>query len=166
MGFSKAHDAAARLSAIAAAAVLAAGAGACGSDDDGDGGDAAGTPASAAAGGAGSGGGPEGQLRAAYAKFTDSVYSTDYAAACAQMTARHRKEIVGDLDCASGLRTLFRGEPPRGERPKVVSLKIDGNRATLRTKSEDSFKPYPIEFVKQDGEWKVNKSVSGAAAGS
>ncbi|HEX2160662.1 MAG TPA: hypothetical protein VHF88_02465 [Thermoleophilaceae bacterium] len=166
MGFSKFHGGGAGLSAIAASAVLALGAVACGSDDDADDGDAGAGAAKAADTGAKraaeSGSGP----RAAYAKFTDSIYSMDYEAACAQMTAKHRREVVGDGDCANRLRTLFRGRPPRGERPKVVAMKVDGNRATLRTRSEDSFRPYPIDFVKRGGEWKVDSSLSAPGGGS
>lgn len=150
----------ARLSAAAAAAALAFGAAACGSDDD-DGNEGGGSAAKAADTSGDRSQAPPGGPRAAYARFTESIYSRDYATACELMTAKHRREVVGQGDCAKSLRSLFRGQAPRGGRPKVIGMKVEGDTATLRTKSVDSFRAYPIEFVREDGEWKVNKTISG-----
>lgn len=145
---------AARLAPLAAAlAIAVVGVAACGSDDGADGSN--GQTAS----------GDEQEIKAVYAKMTDSVYAGKSKVACTTMSRSAAREFgasftnsTGGGDVANGCEAAmdYVHETIRNNnRPRIVRLKIDGDRATAYAKTKNS-DAYPIPFVKEDGEWRIN----------
>jgi hypothetical protein len=149
------------LSAVVVALVLALTAAACGSDDDDNGGGGSGDGGNAAASQGGSDGssspasGDEAEIRAVYAKFTDSVFEQNARAACATMTPTAQKRFAGEGTCAEGLANLFGERRPGAAKPKIRALKVDGDRAIANARSEDAKQTSVIQFVKRGNEWLI-----------
>lgn len=167
-----------RLAVAAIAVALAVGLPACGSDDDGgdgakasDGADVAGASqgGDGAAGedsGAAQGGkpaGPEGEVRAAFAAFVDPLYEGKFEQACTQITAAERKALkrASGLDCPIWFLNLFGTRSPQVEqKPKIVKLRVVGDKAFLRSKSIGSSVRAPIQFARGSDGWKLSGGLS------
>jgi len=151
--------------------------GACGSDDGNggsDGGGVAEADGGATTGGdtGGSGAGDDGtksvntgddaaQVRTTFNTYVDSLYSGDYKKACAQATASelHAMKVIGKLPCELQFRGVFTANPPKPPKPKVVSVKVDGETALARIDTGSDDPPYRLKMRKVGGAWKINNSL-------
>lgn len=105
--------------------------------------------------------GDEAEIRKLYADSIDSVYSTDYRAACNSMTPKHRQEVVGDQNCVKAMRELFQNRKPPAPAADIVKLTVRGDRATATTEAPGDTHPNTVIFVKRDGDWKIHASIRG-----
>jgi hypothetical protein len=153
-----------RVVAVAAAAALALAIGACGGSDDGGGGDpdtgAGGTkPVSTEIGGS-----PEQQIKKTYDLLVKYIYSGQGERACDLMTPRIQRffERSGKTtdSCAAFWEKIRSKLPKDDTRPRILSLKVNGNKAVAQTK-HGQYEVYPVPFVKRDGEWRMNGGISG-----
>jgi hypothetical protein len=151
-----------RAAALVALLMLALGAAACG-DDDGDGDGNAGGAAAAQTQSedkldpASFDNSPEGQVEAAHAEFINVFYTKDADRICALSSSKAQREWRGKLDsCEAGVNAFFKGISSLAkDRPRVVKVRISGNRALAQTKVKGS-QVYPAPFVKEDGKWKID----------
>jgi hypothetical protein len=145
----------ARTAAMASVSlVLAVGVGACGDDDEG--GDAnasqqdAKTTTTAAQPTT-----PEGKVRALYASNIDATYAKDGKTVCDTLSASARKSLQQQAgSCEAWFKSTLGGNELSKNRPFIVKLNMQGNRARALVKTKNSNR-YPVYFVKQDGEWKI-----------
>jgi hypothetical protein len=152
-----------RIFALAAVLALTLGAAACGDDDDGgDAGDGGSKPAASTSQGgvdpAAFDDTPDGRVRLTYAQFVDAFYDKKARESCALMTRKTQRQVAanGSGDCEAGLESYFKGGSTLvKDRPRIVRLKVTGSRAVAITQVKGSAK-YPVPFVKQGGEWKIN----------
>lgn len=151
-----------RLLALLATVALALGAAACGDSDDDNGG--------AAAQGQSQNGdqapvdnSPEGQIRATYAKYTDTFYTKDPEAICAMLGQKAQRQWAGKTDktCEAGIKRFFGAGATLGKnRPYLVKIRINGQQALATAKTKTS-NTYPVPMVKENGEWKINIGGAG-----
>jgi hypothetical protein len=150
-----------RFMALLALLVLALGATACG-DDDGDGGGGG----NAAAQGQSQDGedpvpvdnSPEGQIRAAHTKFIDVFYEKEPGPICDLLSRKGQREwrTKTAKTCEEGVAEFFKSISGLAKnKPKVTGMRIDGNQALVKTRVKGS-STYPVPFIKEDGEWKIN----------
>ena len=150
-----------RVAALAALLVLALGAASCGDDDDG-GGDAGASAQSQSQGAldpASFDDSPEGQVRAAHARMVNVVYSEHPERLCEFSSRKAQREwISGKADsCEEGVKTFYDTlQKLSKDRPRVLKVRIQGRRALARTQVKGS-NVYSSVFVKEDGEWKLDK---------
>jgi hypothetical protein len=152
-----------RVLALAALLMLVLVVGACGdSDDDGGDGKAAASQSRDGVDPASFDDSPTGQLRLSYAQFIDAFYGKDAQEACGLMSRRMQQKLASEMKrkrdrtCEARLDAYFQGgDQPAKDRPKVVRIKFDGERALAVTQVKGSAK-YPIPFVKQDGKWRID----------
>ena len=153
---------------VGLAVIALAGAG-CGSDDDdGGGGDGGSAAADTASGGGGDGDGGAGSaaddaagIRATFKTYVDSLFASDYEKACDQATAseRHAVRVISKLPCEAQFRSVFKVNPLQLPKPRVMSVKVDGERAIARLDTGDASRPYRMRMRKVDGVWKIDNSL-------
>lgn len=163
----------ARAGAIGMVAALALAVGACGSsdsDDEPDGGggveqaDVAEKPRSDASA-APAGGSDEEQIKALYNEMLDAFEQQETEKFCSLMSERGRREITGfdrnpGLSCEEEAARIMDADSsgrPDEERPFIASLRVNGDRARGFWKTSRSLR-WPVQFIKQDGEWKIHGS--------
>jgi hypothetical protein len=152
-----------RVVAVSAVIALTLGAAACGgSDDSSDGGDQA---AKADAAQSDDGGStevdtstPEGQVRATLLQFADGMQAGDPQKVCSVVTPAVEKQLTAYFEstktCEAVVRKVTKGAYD-GD-PKVTSLKVDGDKATMTAVSATGERQQELEFVKTGGVWKIS----------
>lgn len=138
----------AKLAAVAMALALLV-APACGSDDS----------ESAAS--------QEDQIKQIFDDWQASFIAGDGDAVCSRMTAAGKREIIAakasapgagpSPSCEAVVRAIIRESNEAGlkQQPsRAVSVRINGDKATAMV-SDAGRKPQPVQFVKEDGEWKL-----------
>jgi hypothetical protein len=136
------------------------GAAACGDDGDGD-------KATAQGQGEGQpretgdaapvGNTPEAQIRTAHEEFIKAFYSKDAESICSLLSRKGQRQWRKNAKtCEEGVKQFFGSIQGLGERkPKVIGVRVDGSRALARTQVKGS-DVYPVPFIKEDGEWKID----------
>jgi hypothetical protein len=149
-----------RIAALMALLVLALGAASCGGDDgdDGDGGAAASTQPQDEVDPASFDNTPEGQIRELHAKFINVFYEKDVETVCDLTTRKGQRQWAKGpaKSCEDGLTKFYDSVSGLAKnRPRVLKVRIDGNRALATTRVKGS-QNYPVQFRKEDGEWKMD----------
>jgi hypothetical protein len=149
-----------RLAALMALLVLALGAASCGGDDgdDGDDGAAAKAQSQGEVDPASFDDSPEGQIRALHARFINVFYDKDLETVCDLTTRKGKRQWAEGpaTSCEDGLKRFFDSVSGLAKnRPRVLRVRIDGDRALATTRVKGS-QVYPVQFRKEDGEWKMD----------
>jgi hypothetical protein len=152
-----------RAAALAALLALALGAASCGDDDDGgdSGGAAAQTRQQGELDPASFDNTPEGQIRAAHARYVNIVYSDHPERICQFSSAKAKREWRGKADsCEEGVKAYYdAGLGLSKDKPRVLKVRIDGPRAVAHTQVKGS-NVYTSKFLKEDGQWKLDQGSS------
>ncbi len=148
--------------------IVALGLVACGDSDDGN--DAAGKPAqqetdsSQPVAGADE---TEREVRAALAALQNSFYAGDVKAVCAGYTEAARNEIASgggsDATCESAMGAYVRPVPAstaQRYKARIISVKVKGDKATVRSVQGQAQRPTDVRLVKEDGAWKLSQTGS------
>ncbi len=155
-----------RAIALAVAIALTATVAACGDsgdDDNASAGAQSGTTQADArsAGGPTASGSDEEQVKQTFFRMRDAMYAGDAKGACDEMTDKARAQFaaIGNdaATCEQRVQRLLPGlrqsEDPRF---RVISVKVDGDRAIVTT-AKTPGQPHPkAPFAKVDGEWKID----------
>ena len=109
---------------------------------------------------AGCGGSPEDDVKDTVKDLASAVKDKDYKAICdafAKDTLKALEKAVPGGDCAKALEKEDDGGAEEGlgskdpDDIKFEKVSVKGEKATVEVEGEDE----PIEFVKEDGDWKV-----------
>ena len=99
--------------------------------------------------------GRKGEAQAAYMSFVDALYKRDAELVCSKMTAQAQRRMQPGTPCVKAMTGVVNIEFS-STKPYVVEVeKGKGGELTVWAKTPNS-ETYPIPFVEQDGEWKVN----------
>jgi hypothetical protein len=103
-----------------------------------------------------------------------SLTRGDGEAACSGLSGAGRAELLLlrggaggipiDASCPETVRWMLRGSRGTGSEPKpprVVSVRVNGNRAVAQV-SSGGFRPAPVRLVRQDDEWKISSPGFGS----
>lgn len=152
--------------ACAAAVAFALGFAACGdsSDDDGGSGGTAATEAPVS---------DEQAVRQTLERLHKALYAGDGKTYCAGATTRLQTALVSRIEpgskkpCAQAIKALvpqkFTPAQVAQYKPKVVSVKVTGDRASVKARGADGSIDR-IVFVKQSDEWKLDDNERAAAS--
>lgn len=147
---------------VAVVGALAFAAGGCGSDGDGGGGHAKAGASSAAAKPADAFSpttADEKAIVVVYGDYADAMASADPRGACAALTADAQEIVSGSRGCVKRMKELFALGQESQNKPYIVKLRVDGERARARVKTKLAKRTYPVSFAKRtDGEWKLDGS--------
>ena len=106
---------------------------------------------------------PEGQVRETYATFVDTFYKRQPRLVCESLTAAARKELgQGHQGCEKRFDLYFDNTELGENRPYIVKLKLEGQRASAMVKTKTS-KQDPVTFSKENGQWRVSGGWGGGA---
>lgn len=158
----------ARFGMAAVVAALVFGLAACGSDDDGDGdgANAVGNGGASAAGSAAGGDSddPKAQVRAVFAAYVDNIYAGDYKTACGLVSdAQHRILRRNRANCVKQYEFLLGGESPGSPKPRIVKLRVTGDKAKVRAHTVGDAASRPVQLRREGGEWKIDSGVASSS---
>ena len=130
---------------------------------DGDGGGAGGSQAAGDEGGeaSSSGSGDEQAIRAAQERLQYAFYNRDGERFCAGLTEQvaERFGSADDVSCPAAVRSVIPEPLPRADiekyRSRIASVVVDGDRAKVKFVQVSETKVPPVEFVNEDGTWKL-----------
>jgi hypothetical protein len=116
---------------------------------------------------AGCGASDEDQIRTAYGDLQSAFEARDYEELCAVTTTDAHRHIgqIGHLKSENCLRdmrrvvTMVRDAPVGSGSPRIVRLRVDGDRATAVIVAGGSRARLP--FAKEDDDWKVDALYGG-----
>jgi hypothetical protein len=130
----------------------------------------------------GSGGGKSSnreQIQQMFASMESAMAKGDYTGACQSLSEREQGEVVSGAkqaglsasDCAGAFSALIKTAGVSkaqlakafggGEAPKIKSLSVHGDQATVTYTATDNGKPFTETdaLVKQNGSWKADRTI-------
>ena len=135
-----------------------------------------------AACGGSSGGGSSNrqQIQQTFASMQSAMAKGDYAGACRWLSQREQAKVVAGAkqaglnasDCAGAFSALIKSAGVTkaelaqafggGQPPKITSVSVHGNQATVTYTSTDNGKTFTETdaLVKEDGSWKADRTIS------
>ncbi len=96
------------------------------------------------------------QVAATVADFERATVARDFASICAELFTRGARVRAGGEDCAASLREGAGGL--RAPRIQLLSIRIDGERASVRVRTSAASQPSvdeTIELVREDGRYLI-----------
>lgn len=134
----------------------------------------------AACGGSGGGSSNTQQIQRLFASMQSAMANGDYAGACRSLSQREQTVVVSGAkqaglsvtDCAGAFSALIKTAGVTkaqlakafggGQAPKIKSVSVHGNKATVTYTSIDNGKKFTETdaLVKQDGAWKADRTIS------
>jgi len=120
------------------------------------------------------------QIQHLFASMQSAMAQGDYAGACRSLSQREQSTVVSGAkqaglsasDCAGAFSALIKSAGVSkaelaqafggGQAPKISSVSVHGNKATVTYTSTDNGKTFTETdaLVKEDGTWKADRTIS------